>query len=214
VTLPEMVGLCGSLRLSTTLQPGRPAWAGCVMSPLHTALDEYLAMRRAFGHELRLAGHLLKQFVAFADRAGATYVTADLTLAWATQPARAQPAEWARRLGIARRFAEYCSALDPRTTVPPPGLLPHRYQRPPPYIYRDEEITRLLEAVLVSGATNYPGRCSAPTSISSSSRTGIRYSSLRRLAAKLGQWSMWMYAAAGDHPTTSTIFVAAAMSRR
>ncbi len=116
------------------------------MSPLHAALDEYLAMRRAFGHELRLAGHLLKQFVVFADRAGAPYVTTDLALAWATQPARAQPAEWARRLGIARRFAEYCSALDPRTTVPPPGLLPHRYRRPPPYIYRDEEITRLLEA--------------------------------------------------------------------
>jgi hypothetical protein len=102
------------------------------MSPLHAALDEYLAMRRAFGHELCLAGHLLKQLVAFADRAGATYVTTDLALAWATQPARVQPAEWARRLGIARRFAEYCSALDPGTTVPPPGLLPHRYQRPPP----------------------------------------------------------------------------------
>jgi hypothetical protein len=67
--------------------------------------------------------------------------------------------------------------------------------------------------MLVSGATNYPDRCSAPTSTSSSSRTGIRYLSLRHLAAKLGQWSMWMCGAAGDHPTTSTIFVAAAMSR-
>ena len=116
------------------------------MSPLHAALDEYLAMRRAFGHELRLAGHLLQQFVAFADRAGATYVSTDLALAWATQPASAQPPEWTRRLGIVRRFAEYCSALDPQTTVPPPGLLPHRYRRPQPYIYRDEEITHLLDA--------------------------------------------------------------------
>ena len=89
------------------------------MSPLHTALDEYLAMRRALGHKLCLAGHLLQQFVAFADQAGATYVTTDLALAWATQPASAQPAEWARRLGIARRFARFHSALDPRTTVPP-----------------------------------------------------------------------------------------------
>jgi integrase/recombinase XerD len=99
------------------------------MSPLQETLDEYLAMRRALGHKLCLAGHLLEQFVAFADRAGATYVTTDLALAWATQPAKAQPAEWARRLGMARRFARYCSALDPRTTVPLPGLLPHRYQR-------------------------------------------------------------------------------------
>ncbi len=63
------------------------------MSPLHSALDEYLAMRRALGHKLCLAGHLLQQFVAFADQAGATYVTTDLALAWATQPASAQPAE-------------------------------------------------------------------------------------------------------------------------
>lgn len=116
------------------------------MSPLQAALDEYLAMRRALGHELRLAGHLLQQFLAFADQAGATYVTTDLAFSWATQPASAQPAEWARRLGIARRFAEYCAALDPRNTVPSRGLLPDRYQRPPPYIYRDEEIASLLEA--------------------------------------------------------------------
>jgi integrase len=47
---------------------------------------------------------------------------------------------------MVRRFARYCSANDPRTTVPAPDLLPHRYRRPEPYIYRDEEITRLLEA--------------------------------------------------------------------
>jgi integrase len=116
------------------------------MSPLHAALTEYLAARRALGHELRLAGHLLQQFLAFADQAGATHVTTDLALAWATQPSGVQPAEWARRLGIVRRFAEYCAALDPRNIVPPRGLLPHRYQRPTPYIYRDEEIVRLLEA--------------------------------------------------------------------
>jgi len=30
--------------------------------------------------------------------------------------------------------------------VPPLDLLPHRYHRPDPYLYRDEEITRLLDA--------------------------------------------------------------------
>jgi len=80
-----------------------------VISPLHAALDEYLALRRALGHELRLAGHRLQQFLAFAGQAGATYITTDLELAWATLPASTQPAEWARRLGIARRFAEYCA---------------------------------------------------------------------------------------------------------
>ncbi len=114
--------------------------------PLRETLDEYLTMRRALGHKLCLAGRLLQQFVAFADLAGATYVTTDLALAWVSQPCGAALAERARRLGIVRRFAQYCGALDSRTIVPPQGLLPHRYQRPTPYIYRDEEISRLLGA--------------------------------------------------------------------
>ena len=50
------------------------------------------------------------------------------------------------RLGVVRRFAEYCSSCDQRTLVPPPNMLPYPYRRVPPYLYRDEEIRRLLEA--------------------------------------------------------------------
>lgn len=116
------------------------------MSPLQSALDEYLAGRRALGHKLRLSGRLLQRFVEFADHAGATCITTELAVEWATQPADAKPAQWANRLGMMRRFAQYCSAIDPRTAVPPPDLLPHRYRRPAPYVYRDDEIARLLEA--------------------------------------------------------------------
>ena len=116
------------------------------MSKLQSALDEYLAVRRALGYKLRLSGRLLQRFVELADRQGAAYITSDLALAWATQPVAAQPAQWANRLGMVRRFAQYCSASDPRTIVPASDLLPHRYHRPDPYLYRDEEITRLLEA--------------------------------------------------------------------
>jgi integrase/recombinase XerD len=116
------------------------------MSPLQSALDEYLALRHALGHKLRLPGRLLQRFVDFADHTGATYITTELALGWATQPADAQPAQWANRLGMVRRFARYCSATEPRTIVPPRDLLPHRYRRPLPYVYSDEEIVRLLEA--------------------------------------------------------------------
>jgi integrase/recombinase XerD len=102
------------------------------MSKLQAALDEYLAVHRALGFKLRLAGRLLQRFIDFADRTGAAYITTELALAWATQPAAAQPAQWANRLGMVRRFALYCSANDPRTTVPPSDLLPHRYHRPDP----------------------------------------------------------------------------------
>jgi integrase len=117
------------------------------MSPLQQALDEYLTARRALGHKLRLPARLLQRFVVFAESRGATYITSEIALAWAMQPAKAQPAQWANRLAMVRRFARYCRALDPRTTVPPPDLLPHRYRRPStPYIYPDREILRLIDA--------------------------------------------------------------------
>ena len=116
------------------------------MSSLRTALDEYLGARRALGHKLILTGRLLRRFVDFAEHAHADYITTELALKWATQPAHAQPSQWANRLGMVRRFARYCYANDPRTTVPPPDLLPHRYRRVAPYIYSDEQIIRLLKA--------------------------------------------------------------------
>lgn len=116
------------------------------MNTLQAALDEYLAVRRALGVELDLSGRLLQRFVDFAAHAGAAFITTELALKWATEPPHAQPATWARRLGMVRRFAQYCSALDPRTGVPPPGLLPGCRRRASPYIYRDEEIARLIQA--------------------------------------------------------------------
>jgi len=47
---------------------------------------------------------------------------------------------------MVRQFARYRSATDPRTEIPPQGLLPHRYHRKPPYIYRDDEVVRLIQA--------------------------------------------------------------------
>jgi integrase len=116
------------------------------MSTLRASLNEYLGVRRALGVQLRLSGRLLQRFVDFAEQAHASYITTDLALRWATQPVHAQPAQWANRLGMVRRFALYCSATDPRTVVPPPDLLPFRQSRSSPYIYRDEEVTRLIHA--------------------------------------------------------------------
>jgi integrase len=36
--------------------------------------------------------------------------------------------------------------VDTRTEIPPQGLLPYRYRRKSPYIYRDEQIKQLIEA--------------------------------------------------------------------
>jgi len=116
------------------------------MSSLRTSLDEYLAVRRALGYQLRLTGRLLRRFVEFAEHVHADYITAELALTWAIQPAHAQPAQWANRLAMVRRFALYCAPNDPRTMAPPPDLLPYTYRRVAPYLYSEGQIIQLLKA--------------------------------------------------------------------
>lgn len=116
------------------------------MKSLASHLDGYLELRHKLGFKLRLAGGLLRRFVIFARKKRASVITRKLALEWATQPAHCQPAQWANRLGILRRFAQYVSGSDPRTEIPPQELLPHRYHRKPPYLYSDKEICRLIQA--------------------------------------------------------------------
>lgn len=116
------------------------------MNALRETLQQYLAVRRALGFELYGTENVLKQFVCFAEREGIDFITTELALHWAQQPTHAQPSWWARRLSMIRGFAQHCSATDPRTEIPPHGLLSHPYRRKSPYIYSDQEIERLLQA--------------------------------------------------------------------
>lgn len=116
------------------------------MSPLHQAVEAYLALRRSLGFDLRDVGRQLQGFATFADHEGVTHVTVDLALRWATQSKAKERATLAARLHAVCGFARWRHATDPRTEVPPSDLLPSRYYRKPPYIYSDEEIDRLLLA--------------------------------------------------------------------
>ena len=118
------------------------------MSTLHQAVQEYLKMRRDLGFKLREAGKGLLDFVAFMRRRRSAYITSELALAWAQQSQNVRPAYGAQRLSFVRGFARYRSATDPRTQIPPQGLLPFQPQRARPYLYSDEEIRRLLRAAL------------------------------------------------------------------
>ena len=118
------------------------------MNTLREAVQEYLDMRRALGFKLREAGTGLTDFVTFLERRNTRYITQALALAWAQQPSKAQPAHWARRLCFVREFARYRSATDPRTQIPPQGLLPFHPKRAQPYLYSDDEIRSLLQTAL------------------------------------------------------------------
>ena len=118
------------------------------MNTLRQAVHEYLSMRRNLGFKLREAGKGLLDFVIFMEQHRAPYITQALALAWARQPAHAQPSHWAQRLSFVRGFARFRSSSDPRTQIPAPGLLPFQPKRARPYLYSDEEINGLLGAAL------------------------------------------------------------------
>src|ERR1035437_8054431 len=102
------------------------------MNELDQAVADYLSIRRAFGFKLEKHAKLLPRFVAFLADPGATSVTNELSLAWATQSADADPIVWKNRLTIVRGFAKYLATLDPQTEVPPKGLVvarPHSNYR-------------------------------------------------------------------------------------
>ena len=123
------------------------------MTTLRAAVQEYLALRRSLGFKLYDAGKGLLAFVTFMEQHRASHITTQLALTWAQQPSTVQPTEWARRLSFVRGFARHRSATDPRTEIPPDGLLPYRPKRARPYLYSDDEIRGLLRAAL-----SLPGR--------------------------------------------------------
>jgi integrase len=86
----------------------------------------------------------LGQFVTFLEGHGSSRITTPLALQWAMAPQGVQPATWARRLSMVRRFAVWLSAFDPQTEVPPPRLLPARRRRRRPHIFTDQEIGGLM----------------------------------------------------------------------
>lgn len=116
------------------------------MSELRKALHEYLALRRALGFKLKSQGFLLHQFVDFAEKQRASFITRDLALRWAMASPQGQPAYCGRRFQIVRRFAEYRAGADPRTDIPPRGLLPDSDRRKSPYVYSNSDIRKIINA--------------------------------------------------------------------
>jgi len=116
------------------------------MIPLRQAIDDYIALRRSLGFKLCGMADDLRNFVSFLEQKAAPFITTELAMEWAMQPINHQPSEWAQRLSSVRVFARHWPATDPRTEIPPTGLLPFRPQRARPYLYSELEIQRLLSA--------------------------------------------------------------------
>jgi len=108
-------------------------------------VEDYLRLRRSFGYKLDEAARLLPRFASHLQAADAEFVTIDLALAWALEPEVA-PGSGVRamRILVVRGFARYIAGIDPRTEIPPAGLIPFRQRRRTPFIYSDADILALM----------------------------------------------------------------------
>ena len=121
------------------------------MTPLTVRLEHYLAVRRGFGHDLSTSERVLRRFAEFAATEGADHVTVDLFLRWKECFGSADNNTWSARLGMVRGFAGWLQSIDPRTEVPPSGLVSGKLRRSRPYIYSAGQI-----AEIVKGAARLP----------------------------------------------------------
>jgi len=116
------------------------------MTRLHHALVDYLAVRRALGYKLDKPARLLDQFLAYVEQHGEEHLRVDTMLAWARCPDGADRHRASRRLSVVRTFAVHVHAIDPASEVPAPDLLPRQRRRATPYLYSDDELSRLFAA--------------------------------------------------------------------
>ena len=114
------------------------------MKRLADAVQQYLAVRRALGFQLRHETWFLPDFVAYLEAHKRAVITTELALRWARQPANASPGWWAHRLSAVRQFARHHRASDPRTEIPPPDAIPYRQRRATAHLYRSDEVAALM----------------------------------------------------------------------
>jgi integrase len=143
-------------------------------------IEDYLSFRRQLGFTLGTAGDELRLFARYADRTGHRGpLTIELAVRWAKLPTEAKPAYWAWRLHAVRMFAQHRVLEDPRTEVPPAGLLGPMFRRGQPHIYSADEITALLRATRTLGRRMRPHTCEALFGLLAA--TGLRVGEALRL---------------------------------
>jgi integrase len=118
------------------------------MKSLRACVRDYLAMRRALGFKLKTDEQFLMGFTTIMERRRAAHITVKLALDWAQDTGSTDPNYAAGRLRAVRSFARYRSAVDPKTEIPMPDLLPRQRRQFRPHIYTEDEVRRLLVASL------------------------------------------------------------------
>jgi site-specific recombinase XerD len=147
----ESTAIYAKVDLDTAAADSRALAGSGTMTTFTQHVEDYLRLRRTLGYKLHDHARLLRRFAARLDTIGDEFVTIEFALAWALEPEvpPGSAVPWMRLL-VARGFARYMAGIDPRTEIPPTGLIRFRQRRRPPFIYCDTEIEALMQQARTS----------------------------------------------------------------
>ncbi len=112
---------------------------------LNQDLDRYVDLHQSLGFKFRTQRLLLRNFVAFAEHAGDTWVSTSRALEWAAQAP--SPPQRHNRIATLRRFALAMHAEDPRHEVPAADVFGRAwFKRCAPHLYSPQQIAALVQA--------------------------------------------------------------------
>jgi len=111
-----------------------------------TAVETYLAVRRAAGFALSNTEYLLRSFASFASDRKQTHIRTATAIDWASQAESV--AQRHTRYQTVCRFAHYLRMEDPQHEAPPADHFRYRKTRRIPYIYSRDEINSLVLAAM------------------------------------------------------------------
>jgi integrase/recombinase XerD len=139
-----------------------------------TAIETYLAVRRAAGFTLSNTEYLLRSFANFATNQKQTHIGTATAIHWASQ-ARSLAQRHVRYQTV-RLLAQYLRVEDSRHESPPTNYFGYRKARRVPHIYSRDEIESLVLAANRLPSVNSLRSKTYATLISRLAATGLRIS--------------------------------------
>lgn len=114
--------------------------------PLRDHVASYLRLQQqSLGKSYEDEAKVLRSFDRYvASRGHLGPVTQELAIAFATDDGKRSPARSWKRYNVVRFFAQYLAVFVPGTSTLDPRALRRHYKRPPPFIFTDDELGRLL----------------------------------------------------------------------
>ncbi len=114
---------------------------GRLLEPLIT---DYVALHQALGKGFDGEHRILSELNRWLAQTGAADLTAETFTAWCKTKQHLASGVRRRHMGIVRNFCLYRHRRDPYCFVPDLRLFPAFHQPRPPYIFSQEDISRLL----------------------------------------------------------------------